>query len=133
MVITSQSSRPSADVYHSRGFRVSIVLPRYVIILILAKMEVAVNSEVQRERKLSSAEGTKDPESESVVARHFPWTVRKILILVSLFLVYFLVFAVFSEPTPFFPNEVSVFSIISNSSLLYNGDLSPLRYQFKKA
>jgi len=94
-------------------------------------MEVAVNSEVQR-GKLSSAEGTKDPEAESVVARHFPWTVRKILILVSLFLVYFLVFAVFLEPTPFFPNEVSVFSIISNSSLLYNGDLSPFRYQFKK-
>ena len=39
---------------------------------------------------------------------HSPWSVRKILILVSLFLVYFDVLAAYSVYTPFFPSEVSI-------------------------
>ena len=80
---------------------------------ILLEMEGAILG-VQRERTLSTGvnvSGTQhSPDS--------PWTVRKILILVSLFLVYFVVFAAYSVYAPFFPSEVSITIIRSNMALI---------------
>ena len=56
--------------------------------------------------------------------QHSPWSVRKILMLVCLFLVYFVVFAAYSVYTPFFPSEVSMtfMSIIHLTETLKNID-----------
>ena len=43
-------------------------------------------------------------------AEHSTWTIRKIIILATIFLVFFVVFAAFSVYAPFFPSEVSVSS-----------------------
>ena len=56
---------------------------------------------VQRDRALSTGVNV-------VGTQQSPWTVRKILILVPLFLVYFVVFAAYSVYAPFFPSEVSI-------------------------
>lgn len=71
----------------------------------------AVNSTaIEREREIST--GMPDVPNKvsesSGVQRSTPWTVRKIFILASLFLVYFVVFAAYSVYAPFFPSEVSV-------------------------
>ena len=70
-------------------------------------MEGSNSSEVQRERKLSSTEVTQDVETGNVGIQSSRSTIRKVFVLVSLFLVCFVVFVAFSVPTPFFPNEVS--------------------------
>jgi len=68
----------------------------------------AVNSTaIEREREIST--GMPDVPNKvsesSGVQRSTPWTVRKLFILASLFLVYFVVFAAYSVYAPFFPSE----------------------------
>jgi len=79
-------------------------------------MEDAVNSTaIQREREIST--GMPDaPNKVSDGVQRSPWTVRKIFILTSLFLVYFVVFAAYSVYAPFFPSEVSVIAQIACQS-----------------
>ena len=75
-------------------------------------MKGTISSEIQRERNSLTdiTRGTRSAES-TACAEHSAWTARKIIILASLFLVYFVVFAAYSVFTPFFPSEVSFSSV----------------------
>jgi len=94
----------------------------------------AVNSTaIEREREIST--GMPDVPSKvsesSGVQRSTPWTVRKLFILASLFLVYFVVFAAYSVYAPFFPSEVSVIAQIAcqitENGRVASNDCSPAK------
>ena len=91
-------------------------------------MEGAINSEIQQEKNSSTCtdvtRGTGSAES-TAGAENSAWTFRKIIILASLFLVYFVVNSAYSVYAPFFPSEVSSAQYYSHLGADYMANFSP--------
>jgi len=78
------------------------------------KMEGAVNTSSAIQQEGGIPTGMPDAPNkvlEGSGVQRSPWTVRKIFMLASLFLVYFVVFAAYSIYAPFFPSVVSVIAL----------------------